>query len=165
MNVDTNERKPMRIWACKMRTAHRRILLTPLAAGLLLGQTSCHKVCDCDEAFASDTATLKLVDETTPETMMNAVFLQIRFKTHLIADDEFKIESGYTDPTSVKTRGPVKGTYQLDGDRIRFQFTPPDDGFHKLIDPNVTYFLDCRGKEIRIRGGGRTLTFECVKQI
>lgn len=143
--------------------ARRRTLLGLVAAGSFIAQTSCHKVCDCDEAFESDVATLKLVDETMPEAMMNATFLYIRFKTHLLGDDEFKIESGYIDPTSVKTRGPVKGTYQLDGDRIRFKFTPPDDGFHKLIDPNVTYFLECHGNEIRIRGGGRTLKFECSK--
>ena len=137
-----------------------------------MSQTSCHKICDCDEGLSTDEATLKLVDQTMNEVGFQPVLLRIRFKIHVFGSDEFKIEGHYITPPVpnvpnasglTKETGPIKGTYKLDGDRIRFKFTGDTGGFDKLIDTGVTYFIECHDKQFKIRGAGRELIFDCNK--
>jgi hypothetical protein len=151
----------------------RRTLFVVVVVVLFISQTGCHKVCDCDEGLSTDTITLRLVNETVNEAGFEPVLLRIIFKTHVFGEDEFAIEADYASlpvpavPNpggSAKQIGPIKGTYKLDGDRIRFKFLGRTANFDKLIDPGVTYFLECHGKEFKIKGAGRELTFKCDKR-
>lgn len=141
---------------------------------IVFSQASCDEICDCDEGLSVDAITLKIVDDNVNEAGAKAAYLRIGFKTHVFGEDEFSIEAGCMGvpgvpaaPGFTKQRAPVKGTYKRDGDRIRFTFTGKADGFDHLIDPGVTYFIECQGKDFKIKfkikGGGRELSFTCDK--